>query len=440
MAHPSPLDASMEAQTHILYNHFLSLVEQETPDRLLERFQILFMDGRGYPDRAVTQALEELLTARISDQDFIYILNRCCHILVNRWQLGDRHSDRKSDRGDRPMQSVIPLVELFSQPPINKNGTHYRTRTLTRLHQVVASFRASEQYLSLSRLAQVVQQRQPATEPEKSQPLGSLICRYPYLYDHCLVTEDSDHEHQRQVLKLRGSHQQQFESHLSKYVTYQIRYQQLIRQGNQTPAQAQALLSPVSNPTFLSNQELSQSLRRYVGKVEGGRSYQDVARQFNQMSQHSRNFGTFKGELYEYLTHAVDADYGNRSFNRQLAQHLKQISPENHDNRLSDFLIVRTCSQVVNLLVIESPRRADHFLFIDLLNNLGSHGTISLLLKLVLFCRKVKPYLEKRFSILFTHYETNTQNQMWWFIHALEHLQLALTTNFGNIQLPAPFK
>ncbi|MGA0200966.1 MAG: hypothetical protein ACO3NK_17950, partial [Prochlorotrichaceae cyanobacterium] len=91
---------------------------------------------------------------------------------------------------------------------------------------------------------------------------------------------------------------------------------------------------------------------------------------------------------------------------------------------------------VLNYLVVESPRRVEHFTFIDLLSNLGPMLTTGVLLRVVLFCKKVKPYLEKRLGILFNHYGKTTSNNVLWLVKSLENVNLALSTNFGSISLP----
>ncbi|HEY9890191.1 MAG TPA: hypothetical protein V6D02_17420, partial [Candidatus Obscuribacterales bacterium] len=103
--------------------------------------------------------------------------------------------------------------------------------------------------------------------------------------------------------------------------------------------------------------------------------------------------------------------------------------------RVNDFLVIRTCSQLLNFLVLESPGKPQHFVFIDLINNLGPLLTTGLLLKIVLLCRKVKPYLERRFSILFSHYETVSQNNVEWLVKMFENLNVALSVNFGTTDI-----
>jgi hypothetical protein len=84
---------------------------------------------------------------------------------------------------------------------------------------------------------------------------------------------------------------------------------------------------------------------------------------------------------------------------------------------------------------VESPQRPEHLFFIDLISNMGPVRTTGLLLKIVLLSRQTKPHLEKRFSILFNHYESQTVNDILWFVQSLENLNVALVVNFGDVDL-----
>jgi hypothetical protein len=85
--------------------------------------------------------------------------------------------------------------------------------------------------------------------------------------------------------------------------------------------------------------------------------------------------------------------------------------------------------------VVENAQCPNHAVFVDLTGNLGITTTISLLLKIVLICRKVKPYLEKQFAVLFKHYETSSQDSVTWLIDSLESLNVAFSINFGSLSL-----
>lgn len=413
--HNRPIDAEEQK----LYDHLLQLVQSELPSQLINRVRILFIDGTGYPDPEILVALDKIAASKSADQEFQFVLNRCCHILINRWQT-------------RPhMQSAIPdLVSLFATVPSRSIPELRRAGSIRKLRSLVKTFTHSEQYLALQRLSCVLTQPDQTTD---GLPIGSLIRRYPYLYEHCLVAEGSSYEHQQVIRQLQAKVQRQYEIDLSQYVTYQVRRSQIRRSG--VPEAANRLLQPVNNPTLLSDRELGVALQQFVGKSQSSSTYRDVAQRFLHSDYSTRSFQLFKDGLYEYITASVDSDYGRRQFNNQLYAQLQQTLPESNAQKVNDFLIVRTCSQLLNFLVVESPQQPQHYLFIDLISNLGPTLTTGLLLKIVLICRKVKPYLEKRFSILFNHYESCARDTVLWFVQTMENLNVALSTNFSTIDL-----
>jgi transcription antitermination factor NusG len=418
-------DRGSIAEEQLFYDHFLALVEQEHPEQLIDRVRVLFIDGIGYPQEQIVQALARLVSSKQAAQAFFPVLNRCLHILINRWQLNPRH------------KSWIPqLIYLFEDRPVHKVGSIHRSRLLGRLHQLIAEFAASDQYLALHRFAQVIE-RSSVTETDlKSKPLELLIPRYPYLYDHCLMADLGDIDHQHTVQRLKQEQQQKFEQDLAGYVAYEMRRNRLIRRGVNTADQLDQMLGHSPNPTLLTGSEVANGLKFYMGKVQGNASHKDIANRFSTHTESVRNFGQFKEELYVYITTSMDPGYAKRHFNAQFSDYLINFLPDHNSVPLTEFLVVRTCSQVLNYLVVESPRRVEHFTFIDLLGNLGPMITTGVLLRVVLFCKKVKPYLEKRLGILFNHYGKTTSGNVLWLVKSLENMNLALSSNFGSLSLP----
>jgi hypothetical protein len=411
-------------EEQLLYNHFLRLVEVESPEILTERFRQIFLDSSRYSDAQVAGAMEHLLRTRAADQDLIYVLNRCCHILINRWQLNTRSSG-----------AVVDLIRLFDNPQGLRGSAVSASRNAQRLRQVLQLFQESEQYLTLRRLLQVLEERQSRDAEEKASPLGTLIRRYPYLYEHCLLSDDCSLEHQNTIRSLQTQHQRQYELDLSQYVLYQVRCARSAKEGVDQLALTQRRIQVVANPTLLNNQELSMAVRHFAGKVESGKTYRDLAHGFQAYHDMGQSYGAFKRNLYQYMTSSVDPAYGKRRFNQQLTQQLERCFPEFEHQPTNDLLIVRTCGQLMNLLVVENHRKLDHVTFMDLINNQGATLTTGLLLKIVLICSKIKPYLEKRLSILFNHYEHASQDSVDWLVKMLENLNVAFSTNFGNANL-----
>jgi hypothetical protein len=378
---------------------------------------MLFTEGSGYSEPDIAAAIEKIVASDAAEREFQFVLNRCCHILINRWQTRPQHQP-----------AIADLIAIFELQP-SRSGTEYsRARFVRRLRSLVKIFVESEQYTTLRRLAQVTSQAEPVIS---ARPIGSLIRRYPYLYEHCLISEGSTPEQQDTVRDLQMKAQRQYEIDLSHYVTYQVRRSQLAT----LPQSVSRSLHPVKNPTLLSDAELNRALRQFIGKTHGAYTYRDCAQQFLSSTGPTQTFHSFKDHLYDYLTLAIDPEYGKRQFNQQLQSQLQAILPESHPQKLNDFLLVRTCSQLLNFLVVESARQPQHYVFVDLIANLGATSTTGLLLKIVLICRKVRPYLEKRFSILFNHYESCTHDTVRWFVQMMETLNVALCTNFSPADL-----
>jgi hypothetical protein len=399
-----------------LYDHLLYAVQTQAPDALLDHFRHLFIDGAASQDLDVNSLLTAIVNSGRAEEEFKFILNRCCHIIINRWQM------------NASLQTAIPdLIGLFQQvqsPGLSASPTGRRLRLL------VKDFTKTEQYLTLERLSRVIAQNQ-ATKAENALSVGNLINRYPYLYEHCLLSEDSSFEHQQTVRRIQHQIQHQFELDLSQYVTYKVRLAHAIRQTGSLE-QAQRKFKDFDNPTLLTDGELGAALKHYVGKVEGNYTYRDLSNSFLLHTQHTHSYQDFKDDLFEYLRSSVDPKYGKRRFNDKLYQKLQEILPECNSRKPDEFLMLRTSSNLLNYLVVESPQRPQHYVFADLITNLGPTVTTGLLLKIVLLCRKVKPYLEKRFSILFSHYESCAKDGVPWLVKALDNLQLAFSVHFGK--------
>lgn len=406
-----------------LYDHLLACVSVESPEELLSRFQALFIDGSGYADRDIVISLDTLLNNPEIEEYFRFILNRCCHILINRWQT------------NKQLQPAIPyLISLFEKPPVKRAGEYSRSRAIRRLHQVTHSFLGTEQYLALKRLARVIEARTAYQyNPTKEVvPLGTLINRYPYLYEHCLVTEDSDLQHQHLVRSMQVEAQHQFEVDLSHYVTYRVRRARLYRQGQEGAVDQ---LRPIANPTLLDDKELVSSLKHFSRRREQGQSYHETARRFTLHHRQQASFRDFKENLFDYLTADIDPNYGNRQFNKMLQQQIFSTFTERDNKPIDDFLMVRTCSNLFNFMVVDPSAGRQHFVFVDLISNLGAVLTTGLLLRILLICQKVRPFLERRFALLFNHYETTSSDTVSWLIQVLENINIALSLNFGAVDL-----
>ena len=388
----------------LLYTYLLDHVKVEPPSRLIEHFRRLFLEGMEESSSQVWQAVERIIFSDDAEGEFKYILNRSCYILINYWENHPR------------LKIAIPeLIGLFEISPHELA----RSRTTQRLRELVQRFRQTEQYRVLRYLAQEFSHKSEEIGNAQSPLLRTFLDRYPFIYEHCLLTNDSTDE-QRQKVRLRQTQeQQQFDINLSRYITYQ-----------QLPKNSRT----VKNPTLLSDDELNVAIQQFTGKVDGSNTYKDLAERFRTSSRWTSCYRTFKKELYDdYLTASTNLEYGNRKFNLRLQKQLQSTLLEYDTQRLSPILLVKTCRNLLDFLVVKSAEQPNHYIFLDLTSNLGITPTIGLLLKIVLLCRQVKPYLEQKLAILFKHYEDYTKDQTNWLVDSLENLNVAFSTNFRTM-------
>lgn len=394
-----------------LYDHIADCVQKESPTQVIERFRQLFIDGMGYPDREIEATLYSIVSVKRSDKDFKYILHRCCYIAINRWQLHPQHKG-----------AIAQLIALFKHNSPRFGMEFYIVK---RLQEQISFFTKSEEFVTLERLVKALEKEPEPHQKESNCALGELIYRYPYLYGHSLLSKDSIEEDKQTIKRLQAQRRRQFERDLSEYLNY------LVEPRNTEIG----IVEPAANPTLLKDAELHLAVREFAGKVAGDRTYKEAAHFFLRDARNTPSYQSFKVNLYEYLISSVEPQYGGHIFNSRLYKHIRNTFPENDSVKLNNLLLVRTCHQLFNFLVVENLTHPSHYVFYDLVYNLGPSRTMGLMLKLVLLSRKVKPDLEKRFAILFNHYEGKGYNEIRWFIKSLENLNVAFVVNFGKVDL-----
>ncbi len=417
---------STKQEQQQIYDHLLYCVKSESSIEVLERFNHLFVRATGYKDNHIRTALEKIIDANNVELEFPLFFNRCCHIIINRWQMQPNLK-----------YEIVELLILIERalPP----GGAY-SRTSRKLRQLVKDFQNTEYYLRIQRLTRLID---GSLEPDKrrshrietvTNSVGDLIQRYPYLHQHCLLTEGSTDEFQQTVQTIQSGIQSNYELNLSQYITNRVRLTRLVKQykaANQSRI-PKRLVKKVDNPTLLSDRELDKALRHYIGKVEQNYSYYDLAQNFLTHTSQVKTYREFKADLYEYIISGVDSKYGELNFYHELHNYLQETLTDFDHRELDEFLTLRTYCQLFKFLVVDGKSNSNHEHYLDLVNHLGEVRTIGLLLKLVLLCGKVKPYLEQRFFILFSHYETVAEDCAPWLVKSLENLQVAFSIHFGE--------
>lgn len=424
----SPYYRSSSYEEQQLYDHLIACRKIESPEQLLERFHYLFIEGVQYSHPNILEILRKLVTSPTAEDEFRFILNRCCRILINYWWFQPPHR-----------WAIAELVDLLHIPARHAAPYPYTQQ----LRHLVRQFTFTEEYQSLQRLALVVEEncdldsselpvvRRSRSwhnpDPEQKRSLRNLIHRYPYLYPYCLTTSSSDSEFET-IRHIQAKQQEKYERDLSRYVTA------LIQQGNGSRSATKA----VKNPTLLTEAQLRRSIKHFTGKVEQGGTYKNLAQRFLAHGQPVETYREFKERLYRYLVASVEAvrpEYGKHHFNQWLYLQLKNTLPQCDTQTLNNFLITRTYHQLIESFIANPQNVSNHLVFVDLITNVGATVTVGILLKLLLLCKNLRSSLEKRLALLYKHYEP-VMDGVEWLVESLENLQIAFSLHFGSINIP----
>ncbi|MEM6520752.1 MAG: hypothetical protein AAF722_15635 [Cyanobacteria bacterium P01_C01_bin.70] len=396
--------SAVELENH-LYRYLQRSRQKNETEKVLEDFYDLFIRADRFSNDLVWETLVELVHRPHAEREFKYTLNRCSYTLINPWTTEAQNH-----------WAVPALVQLFEKIP-TAPASVCETRKIRHLSHL---FTQTEQYAALRRFANLIDdQLEEAALDVEDQLVAKQLKRYPFLYDSSLLTKDSDQHQKSQVGKLRQEAEAKFGVQLARYCDQQ-------RRGR---------ASTVQNPTQIPTDELTEALHYYTGKVEGSRSHRDLAQMFHTYSRTVRSFRDFKEEFLEYLLSPLaDADprYVNNNFGRQLRQYLRDTLSDFDGQRLTDFIVITTCQKLLNFLVVQGRQQPVFRRFWQLLNEAGQILTVGLLLRIVLFCSAVKPWLENRMAVLFNYHEKRTCKEVPWLMNTLEHMNVALLTNFGK--------
>ncbi|MFE4105059.1 hypothetical protein [Almyronema epifaneia] len=392
---------------NFLYQHLRYHRSKESEDAIINRFFKLFIEALNYPDPEVWQVVNRLANAAESDRQFKYTLNRCCYTLINYWYSQPR------------CHAAIPrLIELFEDLPTDDPGL----AASRRIRELVARFTQTDQYEALSRLRQVFGEPDAdnAYNAQHHQPVGTLLRHYPFLYDHSLLTKDSDHEQKRSIQNLKQQAEQRLGINLARYNSYRLGHSR----------------KPIENPTRLSDQQLNQALDHYTGKSYEAKSYKEFASWFSTYSRSVKTFREFKEELVnDYLLLPIAAEipkYRNNQFSRALREWARATLTDFDEQRLNSFTLVELIRQLLIFLLLQNRRRPIFVIFRRLLEDMGYTLTTGLLLRIVLLCSAARPALERCFSVMFNLHETRQRGDVPWLVESLEHTNIALVTNFGG--------
>ncbi|MEM8545015.1 MAG: hypothetical protein AAGF66_13620 [Cyanobacteria bacterium P01_H01_bin.119] len=389
------------------------------PNKAIERFYQFFFEAANPPNAAVRSALLAIAASPETENTFNYMLNRCFYTLCNPW--------RTETANHWAIQELVIGLENLPQ-------RRSQNRELRQLQQRLRGFVETSQYLALKRQMQVLMAEKSAcqtagsaeqdaaekvAQQERDRRLGGELKRYFYLHETAMTTKDVADSHRKQIRQLQNHSRQQFERRCYAFMA-----------SRQCPQSR-----PVANPSQLPEAEFAAAFTHYHPKRND--SYHQQAQSFLADHRQFKTMGDFQDEFSRYLIKTAsecNPRYRNNHFSRSLRQQLAMAA--DREMSLNQTMIVHACRRALEFLVVRTLQIPNTVILQNLLKDVGHAVTVGLLLKVVMFCGKVRPWFEERFGILFHVYEQTRKTEIPWLVQTLEHLNIALALNH-NLIVPA---
>jgi hypothetical protein len=397
-------------------NWLAQSIKEASEEDVLLTFQKLLVEGKCITDPEIAAAIDEIALSKekSAQRDFLRIFDQVCYQLITTWLIDGKPS------------LISQLIDMIGQ--IGETKEQIYAKLPRRLNQIWRLYIQDGYYQRLLKLQIVVTRRSTSTSSDA--PMSDLLDRYPFLYESSLLAEDATVEYLEIIQKTKRRAQRDYEFKLSKYLTFQIRKASL--RQNPDP---QKSIDPVANPSLLKSRDLGSALQSFVSNSRHSADNPwDSACNFQAQIHPTMTFADFKELLYRYLITDLDpASQAQNSFKSRLKEYLRGIIPENHAKPLDELSQVRAYTQLLNFLVIDSAERPNHMVLINLVSNVGSTATVSIILKIILICPKAQTSLNHRLAILFNHYYHSNQEDVSWLVKLLENWHIASTIHFGKI-------
>ncbi len=382
---------STEQSQESIYEYFLEIVKACSAEIVLGEFARLFIQSAGSDRSDVSQSLHELTFAN-NEENFRNTLKRTCYILVNNWDTS------------RNYQAIHDLIKLFSDPALQR----YTTSTaLRRIRNWVANFVRSQDFKELELFAS---RHLPDRHAHWKQRYNSFLLATQY------VNPQNSQEQRRAARILSRKLREQFKFKLAMYVAHSQR----------NPLDAKQEL----NPTALGDEALL--LVKTLAIRRGSYSYANLARLFISQTKHL-SYGDFKVSLNNYLVFSLDNTGIAVTLKRSLTRRFETLYEDMHYEPLNQTLLLKTCKRTIELLTTENHHDPS-MVFVSLVSGGNPLVWATILLKTILICPQVRPYLEACVARLIQHYEHVPADDCQWVIHFLEVLNIALAIHADNVE------
>lgn len=381
-----------EAQ-EIIYQFFIDLVRDSSPEVALAEFKHLFIEPVPSANTEAIWALKIVIESQ-NETEFKNLFKRCCYIILNNWV------------GRRNYQITQDLIQLVSnwQNHHLPSDNHFQ-----QMRAWLASFVNSQDYREIKLF--VSRYDENCVQTNWTERYTSFLLAPQY------VDEKNPIEQRQAAQKFSKQLKEKFKFELALYTAH---------------AQAGDFKdSAFENPTVLGDEVLL--LIKNIVARRGLLSYASLAKTFLAQIK-DINYKEFKKSLLIYLFHSTEKE-------TPLVKTLKTLILKKVDNlyetydaeTINNSLILMTCNKVIKILTLEKVGSPSP-VFTLLVSQNNPLTLAVMLLKLVLISPNSRTHLEVCIALLIGHYQKKAPDKCQGFIKFLEICKIALTIYAENVQ------
>ena len=415
----------------VVYEYLQHDAAVQSPSELIRKFKNLLQNGRN-ENVKVSQAFEKIIFAK--PEQFYFFLSQCFYLILTEWlnspnsethicQLLDvLNAVTQSRSYDRRRKQLISLI---------KNYQH--SLTYHQLKLAISVLQPTEANAETFNSSFVTNGSEANSTGSKTPKISSYLIRYPYLYPNLLPPEIAIPRLTKKVIELQNIRQQDFEIKLSQHIIYRFRLKQLAKMRMMSKG-AGKIIVKAENPSLLSEKAFRIALKQYVGKVDKS-TLQERAQLFVAENKYRQNYQVFKQDFYRFLVKGIEARNNTYQFESRFQEKLDSIFPQANEKALNPTQILQTCRQLFSFLIVDPNSGKNPDRFAELVANLGTVQTTTILVRIVLICPESKADLVRKIYSIAEHYQLQTVTEHPWLLKTLEHLLIAFSLYFGNVDL-----
>lgn len=369
-----------------------------------------------------------------NEDDISYIVNACCYCLINYLNLS--RYDR--DISPESLDLLTRLLKLLQEARNNSLG-YYLTPFFERQGENTedTAIMVPSHYERLEQLLKVYQERASkskyfsasvgAVRSNHHRILSKSIMRYPSIYADVLGT-DANKVFRQKFAKEKQQKQQDYSVSLYQHLVYEL-------SGGRTMIGGMVDIKGTTNlkgdnPSRLELDDLRKSVNFFADI-----SNTNSVAIFNKLVN-SQSTEQFKWELHKTILDFLPERHQTSFFGTRLMARLGSLF--SHYVSLDSAKLVSIISRLLSFLIIEGDH--NHYIFVNLLSNIGSKRVLGMLVNLARLCPDkdkfpLKDEIDRRLAWLFKHYSDYPEIEVQWLIRLLENYNVATAVIFEKFDI-----